>query len=55
MKCLTPKDLAERWHVSKKTLYNWRQNGAGPDFFWAGSSVRYLLRKVNEYEKFQIK
>ena len=48
---LTPRQLADRWHKSWKTLSNWRCAGMGPDYFKAGGKVLYPLEAVEDYEQ----
>lgn len=52
---LTPKELANRWKVSVKTLAYWRTIGKGPRFFYADpkgkNSPRYSLDEVIACEK----
>jgi len=47
---LTPQELAERWHVSQKTLANQRSNGTGVPYIKIGASVGYHLDDVTAYE-----
>lgn len=47
---LDEKELAERWHVSTKTLQGWRAKGTGPAFLKFGRCVRYPLDAVEAAE-----
>lgn len=33
---MTEKDLAARWHMTTRTLLNWRSTGVGPPFIRVG-------------------
>jgi len=48
---LTPKDLAQRWSMSEKTLANHRCNGTGVPYVKVGTAVRYLVSDVLAFEK----
>lgn len=52
---LSTKDLAERWHMSYRTLINWRSLKKGPKYFKVGSSVRYRLADIIDFESDQWK
>ena len=47
---LTPRQLAERWGISTKTLANLRCAGGGPPFLKLRGAVRYRLADVEAYE-----
>lgn len=50
---LTPAQLAERLHVTVKTLANWRSTGRpgqGPRYIKAGHAVLYPLAEVEQWE-----
>lgn len=47
---LTPKELAERWRISPRTLERWRWTGEGVGFVKLGGAVRYRLRDIEKYE-----
>lgn len=47
---LTPKQLAERWHLLETTLSQWRWMGKGPLFLKAGSCISYPLEEVKKFE-----
>ena len=46
---LTPKELAERWGMSERTLAQWRYLKKSPPYFRAGG-IRYRLEDIIEYE-----
>lgn len=48
---LDEQELAERWHVSRKTLQGWRAKGTGPAFLKFGRCVRYPLDAVEAAEE----
>lgn len=48
---LKPKELALRWGCSVGTLANKRAAGVGPMFTKIGSTVRYPLSGIQEYER----
>lgn len=48
---LTPKELAQRWDVTERTLYNWRKEGKGPAFVTLGPKYRYRLSDIEAYEE----
>jgi len=48
---LTPRELAERWQMSEKTLANHRSGGMGIPYVKLGSAVRYHLSDVIAFEK----
>ena len=43
---LRQKDLAERWHVSPRTLERWRWLGRGPRFLKVGGRVVYAYGAI---------
>lgn len=43
--------LADRWHISPRTLERWRWQGEGPRFLKVGGRVLYRLDDVIEYEQ----
>lgn len=47
---LTPEQLAERWHMSSKTLANWRSKGTGPEYVSPGGKVLYKLETIEAFE-----
>jgi hypothetical protein len=42
--------LAERWHVSPRTLEQWRWRGTGPRYLKIGGRVIYRLADVEAFE-----
>lgn len=48
---LSSKQLAERWHLAKKTLANWRSNGKGPPFIRHGNRILYRVDVIEAIEK----
>lgn len=40
--------LAERWHLTQKTLAEWRVSGKGPAFIRMGDKGSRVLYKVHE-------
>ena len=51
---LTQNQLAERWHMSPRTLEQWRWRGKGPKFLKIGARVLYDEASVIDYENGQI-
>jgi hypothetical protein len=47
---LRPNELADRWHISWKTLARWRWTGDGPQFLKASGKVLYRLEDIEAYE-----
>jgi hypothetical protein len=47
---LTPDQLAERWHVTTKTLSRWRYTGQGPHFSKVSRHVTYWLTDIEDFE-----
>lgn len=50
---MTPHDLAARWGCSTGHLANLRSAGAGPVYLKLGSSVRYRVSDLMQYEAAQ--
>lgn len=50
MERLTQEQLAARWHISPRTLEQWRWLGKGPRFMKIGARVLYDLREVEAFE-----
>jgi predicted site-specific integrase-resolvase len=48
---LNPKQLAQRWHTSAKTLERWRNRGTGPVFLKICGKVLYALAEVERIEQ----
>ncbi len=51
-KFLTDQQLAERWHIHRKTLIRWRSSGLGPDYTTIEGRVLYPLAMVEQFEQF---
>jgi len=49
-KYLSPDQLAKRWHMSARTLSNWRQEGKGPPYSSPGGKAVYERSVIEEYE-----
>jgi len=47
---LTPRELAARWTISRRTLERWRWLRRGPAFIKIGGSARYRLEDIEAYE-----
>jgi hypothetical protein len=47
---LTQEQLAARWHMSPRTLEQWRWLGKGPKFLKIGARVLYDEDVVEAYE-----
>jgi hypothetical protein len=50
MRHLDQNDLAKRWHISPRTLEQWRWRGRGPRFLKIGGRVIYQLSEIESYE-----
>jgi predicted site-specific integrase-resolvase len=48
---LTDLQLAERWHIHRKTLIRWRSEGTGPSYTRIEGRVLYPLARVKQFEK----
>jgi hypothetical protein len=48
-------ELAQRWHVSPRTLERWRCFGGGPRFMKLGGRVAYRLEDVEAFEVDQLR
>jgi hypothetical protein len=48
---LTPDMVAERLHLAKGTLANWRYRGEGPKYTKFGRKVRYLWSDLEDWAK----
>lgn len=49
-KHLSIEDLAERYGVPKKTIYDWNSKGTGPRYMIIGRHARYKLADVITWE-----
>lgn len=54
MTFVTQRELAARWHISPRTLEQWRWLGRGPKFVKIGARVLYRLADVEDYEASQV-
>lgn len=50
----TQEQLARRWHISPRTLEQWRWLGKGPRFLKIGARVLYDEAEVEAYEQAQL-
>lgn len=51
---LTPAQLASRWHMSTRTLKEWRVSGTGPAFFKpSGDGGRKVLYRLSDVERWE--
>ncbi len=48
---LTPKELANRWRMSPKTLEKWRYVKRGPPYIKVGKRIRYHLETIENFER----
>jgi len=51
---LTLKQAAERLHVAKATLDNWRYLGKGPLFIRFGRVILYPIAEMEKWERAQL-
>ena len=51
---ITQEQLAERWHISPRTLEQWRWLGKGPRFLKIGARVLYDEVEVEAFEGAQV-
>lgn len=54
MNKITQEQLAERWHLSPRTLEQWRWLGKGPKFLKIGARVLYREADVDAWETEQV-
>lgn len=50
---MTQKELAQRWHLSTRTLERWRWLGQGPPFLRLGTRIAYRLADIEAFETAQ--
>jgi hypothetical protein len=50
MRALDQNQLADCWHISPRTLEQWRWRGVGPRYLKIGARVIYPFDHVEEYE-----
>jgi hypothetical protein len=51
MRHLSQRDLAQRWHLSPRTLENLRWQKKGPTYLKVGGRVIYRVEDVEAYEE----
>jgi hypothetical protein len=51
---LTQDQLAARWHMSPRTLEQWRWLGKGPRFLKIGARVLYDEDVIEDFEQAQV-
>lgn len=51
---LTQAQLAARWHISPRTLEQWRWLGKGPKFLKIGARVLYDEAEIEGFEACQL-
>ena len=54
MSKITQEQLAVRWHLSPRTLEQWRWLGKGPKFLKIGARVLYREQDVDAWEAEQV-
>ena len=54
MSKITQGQLAEQWHLSPRTLEQWRWLGKGPKFLKIGARVLYREEDVEAWEAAQV-
>jgi len=54
MSKITQQQLAARWHLSPRTLEQWRWLGKGPKFLKIGARVLYREEDVVDWEAAQV-
>lgn len=54
MSKLTQVQLAKRWHISPRTLEQWRWLGKGPKFLKIGARVIYDEADIEAFEADQL-
>lgn len=52
---LTPKQLAQRWCISDKTLERWRCEDTGPAYLKLGGQIRYRLDDALAFERYRLR
>ncbi|GGG44231.1 hypothetical protein GCM10011374_03180 [Kocuria dechangensis] len=53
MEWFTLDEVAARYKVPKKTVYNWNTTGTGPEYIRAGRHVRYSSDSLSAWEEAQ--
>jgi hypothetical protein len=51
MRHLSQRELAQRWHLSPRTLENMRWRKQGPPYLKVGGRVVYRLEDIEAYER----
>ncbi len=46
---IKPKELADEWQLSEKTLSNWRSAGIGPPYVKLHGAVRYSRKRSEKW------
>ncbi len=54
MSKITQEQLAQRWHLSPRTLEQWRWLGKGPKFLKIGARVLYREDDVEAWEASEV-
>jgi hypothetical protein len=52
---LNQPQLADRWHLSQRTLERWRCFGGGPPFLKINGRILYRLEDVEAFETAQVR
>ena len=55
LKLLDQNQVAQRWHISQRTLEAWRWQRRGPAYLKLGGKVAYRLEDIEAYEAEQRK
>lgn len=50
LKLLDQNQVAQRWHISQRTLEAWRWRRRGPAYLKLGGKVAYRLEDIEAYE-----
>ena len=48
-------ELADRWHVSPRTLERWRCFGGGPPYLKVNGRILYRLEDIEAFEAAQLR
>lgn len=54
-KFFSPRELANRWNTSEKTLERWRMHGSGPVYLKIGGRVLYDVEQIDEHERGRVR
>jgi len=52
---LTPKEAADRLHITTGTLSNWRVRGNGPRYIKFGNKILYPVQELEDFERKSIR